>query len=99
MSRTDKSRSWFDRSGPDAVWRSNVNSLDPVLESSALALPLVGGDMRFQSVLRFLSRMQTCHIEPAALREMQDPDEGVRLHPDGRKRGQCAARDRERRSG
>ena len=28
--------------------------------------------------------MQTCRIEPAALREMQDPDEGVRLHPDGR---------------
>ena len=27
--------------------------------------------------------MQICHIEPAALRNMQDPDEGVRLHPDG----------------
>ena len=82
--RTNQSRSWFDRSGPDAVWRSNVDSLDPVLESNALALPLVGGDSRFQSVLRFLSRMQTCRIEPAALRDMQDPDEGVRLHPDGR---------------
>lgn len=82
--RTDRSRSWFDRSGPDAVWRSNIGSLDPVLESNALALPLVGGDTRFQSVLRFLSRMQTCRIEPATLREMQDPDEGVRLQPDGR---------------
>ena len=82
--RADGSRSWFDRLSPDAVWRSNVGSLDPVLEPNALALPLVGGDSRFQSVLRFLSRMQTCRIEPAALREMQDPDEGVRLHPDGR---------------
>ena len=81
--RTDESRSWFDRSGPDAAWRSNVSSLDPVLEPSALALPLVGGDTRFQSVLRFMSRMQTCRIEPAALRNMQDPDEGVRLHPNG----------------
>ena len=82
--RTDRTRSWFDRSGPDSEWRSNVDSLDPVLESNALALPLVGGDTRFQSVLRFLSRMQTCRIEPATLREMQDPDEGVRLQPDGR---------------
>lgn len=82
--RTDRTRSWFDRSGPDSKWRSNVDSLDPVLESNALALPLVGGDTRFQSVLRFLSRMQICRIEPATLREMQDPDEGVRLQPDGR---------------
>ena len=84
VDRTDGSRSWFERSGTDAAWQSNVGSLDPVLEPSALALPLVGGDTRFQSVLRFLSRMQICHIEPAALRDMQDPDEGVRLHPDGR---------------
>ncbi|MXZ22395.1 MAG: AAA family ATPase [Caldilineaceae bacterium SB0665_bin_25] len=82
--RTDGPSSWFDRSGPDANWSSNVGSLDPVLESNALALPLVGGDTRFQSVLRFLSRMQICHIEPTALRDMQDPDEGMRLHPDGR---------------
>lgn len=81
--RTDQSRNWFDRSGTDAVWRSDVSSLDPVLEPNALALPLVGGDTRFQSILGFLSRMQTCRIEPAALRDMQDPDEGGRLLPDG----------------
>ncbi len=28
--------------------------------------------------------MQICHIEPTALRDMQDPDEGMRLLPDGR---------------
>ena len=81
--RADGSPSWFDRSGPDAEWSSSTGSLDPVLESNALALPLVGGDTRFQSVLRFLSRMQICHIEPTALRDMQDPDEGMRLRPDG----------------
>ena len=84
VSHADGTRSMFDRSGPNAAWQSNVGSLDPVLEPNALALPLVGGDRRFQSVLGFLSRMQTCRIEPAALRDMQDPDEGVRLHPDGR---------------
>ena len=84
VDRTDGSRVWFDRSGPGAAWQSNVRSLDPVLEPNALALPLIGGDTRFQSILRFLSRMQICHIEPAALRNMQDPDEGVRLYPDGR---------------
>ena len=80
----DGSHSWFDRSRPNPAWRSNVSSLDPVLEPNALALPLVGGDSRFQSVLRFLSRIQVCHIEPSALRDMQDPDEGMRLYPDGR---------------
>ena len=84
VSNADETRSMFDRSGPNAAWRSNVGSLDPVLEPNALALPLVGGDRRFQSVLGFLSRMQTCRIEPAALRDMQDPDDGVRLQPDGR---------------
>ncbi len=83
VDRTDGSRVWFDRSGPDAAWQSNVRSLDPNLEPNALALPLVGGDTRFQPVLRFLSRMQICHIEPAKLRDPQDPDEGVRLYPDG----------------
>ena len=83
VNHADETRSMFDRSGPNAAWRSNIGSLDPVIEPNALALPLVGGDNRFQSVLGFLSRMQTCRIEPAALSEMQDPDEGVRLHPDG----------------
>ena len=81
--RTDGSCSWFDRSATATPWRSNVSSIDPVLEPNALALPLVGGDARFQSVLRFLSRMQICRIEPAALRDLQDPDEGVWLRPDG----------------
>ena len=81
--QTDGSCNWFDRSATATPWRSNLSSIDPVLEPNALALPLVGGDARFQSVLRFLSRMQICRIEPAALRNLQDPDEGVRLRPDG----------------
>ena len=83
VDRTDGSRIWFDRWATSAGWQSNVSSLVPVMEPNALALPLVGGDSRFQSVFRFLSDMQICQIEPTALRGMQDPDEGVRLRSDG----------------
>ncbi len=54
------------------------------MEPNALALPLVGGDARFQAGLRFLSDMRIYRIEPEALRAMQGPDGGVRLHSDGR---------------
>ena len=53
------------------------------MEPNALALPLVGGDARFQAVARFLSAMRVYRIEPVVLREMQDPDSGVRLRSDG----------------
>lgn len=77
----DGSKNSFDRS--NGAFRSNVPSLEPALEASALALPLIGGDARFQPVLRFLSEMRVYRIEPLALRNMQDPDNGVRLRPDG----------------
>ena len=75
-------RSWFDR-GPTG-FRSSAPSLQPAPETNALALPLVGGDARFGKVLQFLSGMQICRIEPGSLREMQDPDGGIKLRPDGR---------------
>ena len=65
-------------------WQSTVESLAPVMEPNALALPLVGGDKRFGAVLRFLSGMRTYRIEPAALRAMQDADGGSGLRTDGR---------------
>ena len=86
VKRSDGSREWFDRAAPSGSskpWKSNVKSLEPVLEPTFLALPLVSGDTRFQAVRRFLSDMRTCQIEPAALRAMQEPDRGVRLHSDG----------------
>ena len=55
------------------VWQSSVESLAPAVEPNALALPLVGGDKRFGTILRFLSGMRTYRIEPEALRAMQDP--------------------------
>ena len=85
--RTDGKGDWFDRStspkNPRFSWASTANSLEPVMEPDALALPLVGGDSRFQAVSRFLSEMCVYRIEPVVLREMQDPDGGVRLRSDG----------------
>lgn len=59
----------------------DVSDLD--MDRSALALPIVGGDARFKSISSFLSEMRVCRIEPTALRGMQDPDGGLRLHSDG----------------
>ena len=65
-------------------WTSTIESLVPVIEPNALALPLVGGDKRFGAMFRFISGMRTYRIEPAALRAMQDADGGSGLRPDGR---------------
>jgi len=73
-------RWWFDRG---QQWRTNAEGLLPALEPTALALPLVGGDERFAPVFKLLSAMRVYSIEPAKLREMQDPDSGVSLRPDG----------------
>lgn len=83
--RPDGSRDWFDRRPVNGSigWKTSARSLDPVVEPNALALPLVGGDARFRPVLRFLSDMRMCRIEPAAVRALQDPDGGVRLQADG----------------
>lgn len=73
-------RWWFDRA---EKWKSNVEGLTPALEPSALAMPLVGGDERFAPIFRVLGAMRVYSIQPAKLREMQDPDSGVALKPDG----------------
>lgn len=73
-------RWWFDR---DDGFRSNADGLTPALESTALALPLVGGDERFASVFKLLGAMRVYSIEPGKLREMQDPDSGLTLRSDG----------------
>ena len=87
IQRSDGSRDSFDRlkfsSRSSITWKSTVKALDPVVESNSLALPLVGGDARFQAVARFLSEMRVYRIEPVVLREMQEPDSGIRLRSDG----------------
>ena len=79
---TDGTREWFDRNGLN--FRTSSNSLEPKLNPNALALTLVGGDARFTAVQSLLSEMAVYRIEPMMVREMQDPDDGVRLNADGR---------------
>lgn len=71
---------WFDRGDE---WKSNADGLTPALEPTSLALPLVGGDERFAPIFRILGGMRVYAIEPAKLRDMQDPDSGQTLRPDG----------------
>ena len=78
--RKGGARWWFDRSD---AWSSNADGLTPALEPTALALPIVGGDERFAPIFKVLGGMRVYSIEPAKLREMQDPDSGVSLRPDG----------------
>ena len=80
VQRSDGSRDWFDRSTSE--WKSSAD-FSYRMEPNALAMPLIGGDARFQAVSRFLSEMCVYRIDPAALRTMQDLDEGVRLRSDG----------------
>jgi predicted ATPase len=73
-------RYWFDR---EKKFVTNAQGLKPSLDPASLCLPVVGGDDRFAPVLRTLSSMRVYSIEPRRLREMQDPDSGTILRPDG----------------
>lgn len=72
----------FDRNERSG-FKTNVESLSPPLTPNALALPLIGGDARFRPVWDFLADMHVYSIDPAVLREMQDPDSGMYLRSDG----------------
>lgn len=72
---------WFDRQR--GRFTSNARGLEPSVDPASLALPIVGGDARFSPALRTLSAMRVTSIEPSKVREMQDPDSGSTLRPDG----------------
>ena len=74
-------RAWFDRMG--TTFTSNVGGMRPAIDPASLSLPLVGGEAKFSPVLRTLAAMRVYSIEPSKLREMQEPDSGVSLKPDG----------------
>jgi len=76
-----KQKHFFNRF--ESIFISNVDGVQPVLDPSSLALPVVGGVARFAPVLRTLSAMHTYAIDPGKLREMQDPDSGLSLKSDG----------------
>ncbi len=74
-------RWWFDRVG--TAFNSNVNGMRPSLDAASLSLPLVGGEAKFAPVLRTLAAMRVYAIEPGKLSQMQEPDSGTSLKPDG----------------
>jgi predicted ATPase len=78
---TGDDRAWFERRGNR--FSSNTPGLKPAFDASSLGLPVVGGDARFLPILRCLAAMRVYAIEPAKLREMQDPDSGMSLRSDG----------------
>jgi predicted ATPase len=49
-----------------------------------LAMPIFASLRQFEVVYQVLSRMKAYSIDPAALREMQDPEGGTELRADGR---------------
>ena len=80
--RKDGSKDWFARC--DRKFKSSRQSLKPAPMENALVLPLVGGHRGFRAIHQYLAEMAVYRIDPAVLREMQDPDDGARLQPDGR---------------
>lgn len=82
VTKIGNSRHWFERRLRRPI-ESSIGPLTPSIDAASLALPLIGGDERFRPVAAFLSEMQRYLIEPSVLREIQDPDEGVRLSTNG----------------
>jgi len=57
----------------DGKWVVRPNSLDPKLERTALALPLIAGDSRFHELAAELRNVAIYQIFPDKLREPQKP--------------------------
>lgn len=74
-------RVWFERD--ESGFRSNLGGLKPALDPASLGLPVIGGDERLAPVLRALAGLRVYAIEPGKLRDLQEPDSGVALKPDG----------------
>lgn len=63
--------------------RMSTPGIVPKVESNALCLPLLGGLEAFSSVADLLGEIEVFSIEPRAIQELQEPDSGLRLKPDG----------------
>ena len=61
----------------------SIPGLNPLLDSQGLALPLLGGAREIAPVLKAFSSIRIYSIQPAQVRELQDPDVGASLRPDG----------------
>jgi predicted ATPase len=73
-------RVWFDRD--QEGFRTNI-AVAPALDRQALALPIIGGVEQLAPLVQALKAMHSYAMEPARIREMQDPDGGLALRRDG----------------
>jgi predicted ATPase len=82
----ESGRTWYDRKQDGLETNLDfLRNLSPSFVSeSALFLQVVGGLYPFAVVQQLLKSMSVYSIEPSKLRNMQDPDIGTSLRPDGR---------------
>jgi predicted ATPase len=71
----------FDREG--ALSLPGFDAKVPHVEANSLMLPIVGGYTELVPILRTLSSIRVYSIDPNRVRELQDPDSGLSLNPDG----------------
>ena len=73
----------FDYGFRSASPASEVTVLRPLLDPASLVLPTIGGDPRLSPILRTLAAMRVYSLEPARIRDLQDPERGTGLQWDG----------------
>jgi predicted ATPase len=84
LTLADGKRQWFNRE--QNAFTANVepfNKINLGWGPSNLAMPLIAGIFPFLIVAYVLKSMRVYSIEPAKLRDMQDPDSGTGLRSDG----------------
>jgi predicted ATPase len=72
---------FFDRY--EETFLTLMPGLNPSLDPQGLALPLLGGAKEFALVLKAMASIRIYSIQPAQVRELQDPEVGLSLKPDG----------------
>jgi predicted ATPase len=72
---------FFERNG--TKFATTIPGLNPSLDPQGLALPLLGGAAEFAPILKAIASIRIYSIQPAQVRELQDPEAGLSLKPDG----------------
>ena len=83
LDRINGDRIYYNRRGSTKFETNASGGLAPALEPTLLALPILGGDLRFRPLFEAVSMIRTYQIEPAQIRTLQDPDSGEWLRHDG----------------
>jgi predicted ATPase len=82
VDRYDGRREYFERKENEA-FRSSIAGFEPQLEEDALAIRLIGGDIRFAPVYHVLESIQDYSIRPGTMRLRQDSDSSRVLFSNG----------------